>query len=146
MKIVKRDDNNRPYYPVRSIFDDFFAPVLWDELPLSQQGVASLSADVWEDKDNIFVKMALPGVKKDDIKITIHQDNISISGHTKQTDEKEEKGKKYYLHTMESSFEQSFNLPTKINPDAAEAQFVDGVLQVKLPKAEEVKPKEIAIK
>ena len=47
---------------------------------------------------------------------------------------------------MESSFEQSFNLPTKINPDAAEAQFVDGVLQVKLPKAEEVKPKEIAIK
>ena len=78
MKIVKRDDNNRPYYPVRSIFDDFFAPAFWDELPLSQQGVASLSADVWEDKDNIFVKMALPGVKKEDIKITIHQDNISI--------------------------------------------------------------------
>jgi HSP20 family protein len=47
---------------------------------------------------------------------------------------------------MENYFEQSFNLPTKVNSDKVDAEFKDGVLQVKLPKADEVKPKEIEIK
>jgi len=46
---------------------------------------------------------------------------------------------------MESSFEQSFNLPTKVNPDKVEAEFKDGVLTVRLPKADEVKPREVKI-
>lgn len=145
MKIVKRGYGNRIYQPIRSIFDDFFSPTIWEDFPVSQP-YSSPAADIWEDKDNVFVKIALPGVKKEDIKITIHQDNIAISAHTKEKEEKKEEGKRYYLQTMESSYEQSFNLPTKVNPDAADAEFTDGVLEVKLPKAEEVKPKEIEIK
>ena len=89
--------------------------------------------------------MALPGIKKEDIKITINEDNISIKGETKEKEE-ENKDKKYYYRSMESSFEQRFNLPTKVDPDKAEAEFKDGVLQVKLPKTDEVKPREIEIK
>jgi HSP20 family protein len=148
MKIVKRDNGKRSYpstyTPVRSIFDDFFAPTLWDDF-FTTPSLSNLSADVWEEKDEIFVKMALPGIKKDDIKITINEDNISIKGQSKD-EEKEDKDKKYYFRSMETSFEQSFNLPTKVNPDDVDAKFKDGVLTVKLPKADEVKPREIEIK
>jgi HSP20 family protein len=89
--------------------------------------------------------MALPGIKKDDIKITINEDNISIKGQSKD-EEKEDKDKKYYFRSMETSFEQSFNLPTKVDPDKVDAEFKDGVLTVKLPKTEEVKPREVEIK
>ena len=150
MKIVKRDDAKRTYpstyVPFRSIFDDFFTPTIWDDFFTAQPSFSSLSADIWEEKENIFVKMALPGVKKEDIKITINEDNISISGQSKNVDEDKEKDRKYYYRSMESSFEQSFNLPTKIKPDSVEAEFKDGVLTVTLPKADEVRPKEIEIK
>jgi HSP20 family protein len=149
MKIVKRDNGKRSYpstyTPVRSIFDDFFAPTLWDDFFTTQPSFSNLSADVWEEKDDIFVKMALPGIKKDDIKITINEDNISIKGQSKD-EEKEDKDKKYYFRSMETSFEQSFNLPTKVDPEKVDAEFKDGVLTVKLPKTEEVKPREVEIK
>ncbi len=150
MKIIKRDDNRRTYpsvyTPFRSVFDEFFTPTVWDEFFTTQPSVSSLAADIWEEKENIFVKMALPGVKKEDIKITINEDNISIFGNTKKEEEEKDEGKKYYFKSLESSFEQSFNLPTKVNPDSVEAEFKDGILEVKLPKADEVKPREIEIK
>ncbi len=150
MKIIKRDDSKRSYptsySPFRSVFDDFFTPTVWDDFFVNQPSVSSLSADIWEEKDNVFVKMALPGVKKEDIKITINEDNISIIGNTKKEEEDKTNEKKYYFRSMESSFEQSFNFPTKVNPDAVEAEFTDGVLTVKIPKADEVKPREIEIK
>ncbi len=145
MKIIKQDSNSRSYptyMPLRSIFDDFFTPSIW-ETPFTSQSLTS--ADIWEEKDDIFVKMALPGVNKEDIKISIMEDSINISGQTKK-EEENNKEKKYYYKSMESSFEQSFNLPTKIQSDKAEAEFKDGVLTVKLPKADAVKPKEIEIK
>lgn len=145
MKIIKQDSNNRSYptyMPLRSIFDDFFAPSIW-ETPFTSQSLTA--ADIWEEKDDIFVKMALPGVNKEDIKISIMEDSINISGQTKK-EEENNKEKKYYYRSMESSFEQSFNLPTKIQSEKAEAEFKDGVLTVKLPKADAVKPKELEIK
>jgi HSP20 family protein len=149
MKIVKRDDNRRTYpstyIPLRSVFDDFFTPTVMDDFFTSQPTFSSLSADVWEEDNDVFVKMALPGVEKDDIKITINEDNISIVGSSEKEEEQKDKKRKYYYKSMESSFEQSFNLPTKVNPDKVEAEFKDGVLTVRLPKADEVKPREVKI-
>ena len=139
MKIVKRDDisPNRNYYPVRSIFDDFF----WDEFPVVSQ---TPSANVWEENDTVHVEMAVPGLKREDIDITITSDSITISGNTK-TEEKEDSKKKYYYKNMESSFEQSFNLPTKVDSEKARAKLDNGIIHITLPKADEVKPKQITI-
>ena len=139
MKIVKRDDisPNRNYYPVRSIFDDFF----WDEFPVVSQ---TPSANVWEENDTVHVEMAVPGLKREDIDITITSDSITISGNTK-TEEKEDSKKKYYYRSMESSFEQSFNLPTKVDSNKAKAKLDNGIIHITLPKADEVKPKQITI-
>ncbi len=145
MKIITRDNNERPMrYPIRSILDDFFTPSIWDT-PLSFN-TPTLSADLWEEKDDVFVKMALPGISKEDIKLNIMADAVTISGHSKKEEKSDDDSKKYYFRSMESSYEQSFNLPTKIDPDKAEAEFKDGVLTIKMPKANEVKPKQIEIK
>lgn len=151
MKIISKKQEDTPsnlssYTPIRSIFDDFFRfPTFTDDFFLRPSlGVSNISADVWEEGDNVMVKMALPGVNKDDIKIDVERDSVRISGHTKK-EEKEDSNKKYYFRSMESSFEQSFNLPAMIDTEKVEATFKDGVLEVKLPKAEQYKPKQIKV-
>jgi HSP20 family protein len=142
MKIVKRDSNsNRNYYPIRSIFDDFFTPTIWEDFPTISQ---TPSANVWEENDTVHVEMAVPGLKKEDIDINITSDSVRISGSTK-SEEKEDENKKYYYRSMETSFEQSFNLPTKVDSDKSKAKLENGVIHLTLPKAEEVKPKKIDI-
>jgi HSP20 family protein len=148
MKIVKI--NKKPqdsiYTPIRSsLMDDFFSFPLnrWDDF--FYRDYENLSADIWEENNNVFVKMALPGIEKKDIKISVTGDSLAIEGESKE--EKEEKEKKYYLHTLQTqSYRQSFNLPSTINPDAVEANFKDGILKIKLPKAKESQIKEIEIK
>ncbi len=147
MKIVKI--NQKPqdtiYTPVRSLMDDFF------DYPLSRfndvfyRDFENLSANVWEEDNKIFVQMAMPGIKKEDIKISVTGDSINIEGKTAQ--EKEEKEKRYFLKTLQSySYSQSFNLPSIVDPDNVEASFENGILTVKLPKAKESQTKEIVIK
>jgi HSP20 family protein len=142
MKIVRRNnsDSSRNYYPVRSIFDDFFTPMVWEDFPTT-----SPSANVWEEDDTVHVEMAVPGIKKEDIEITIMDDSVCIRGSNK-TEEKEDSKKKYYYRSMETSFEQTFNLPTKVDSNKSEAKLEDGVIHITLPKADEVKPKSIEIK
>lgn len=153
MKITKRNnnDNNQlattSYSPVRSMFDDFFRmPSLIDEMfnRTMMPSYSTLSADVWEEDDNFFVKMALPGVTKEDVEIEIDADTIRIKGG-KKVEEKEDTKKKYYFRSLDTQFEQSFNLPTVVDADKAQATFKDGVLEVKLPKAEAYKPKKVEI-
>ena len=146
MKIVKI--NQKPqdsiYTPVRSLMDDFFNfPTRWDDLYMRE--FDNLSANIWEEENKIFVKMAMPGIKKEDIKISVTGDTLNIEGSSKE--EKEEKEKKYFLKTFQSSsYSQSFNLPSLVNPNTVDAKFEDGVLTVTLPKAKESETKQIEIK
>ncbi|MDY0096845.1 MAG: Hsp20/alpha crystallin family protein [Candidatus Dojkabacteria bacterium] len=147
MKIVRV--NQKPqdtlYTPVRSLMEDFFTSPLsrWDDF--FYRDFENLSANVWEEGNNIFVKMAMPGIKKEDIKISVSGDSLSIEGQSKG--EKEEKEKKYFLRTLQSSsYSQSFNLPTIVDSEKVEASFEDGVLTIKLPKAKESETKTIEIK
>lgn len=141
MKIVKRDNpnSNRNYYPIRAVFDDFFTPTIWEDFPIQ-----SPSANVWEEEDAVHIEMAVPGLKKEDLNINITSDSVRISGTIKE-EEKEDSKKKYYYRSMESSFEQSFNLPTKVDSEKSKAKLENGVIHLTLPKADEVKPKKIEI-
>ncbi len=153
MKIIKREENNNQlantaYSPVRDLFEDFFRmPSLMDEMfsRTIMPNYYTLNADVWEEDENFFVKMALPGVSKDDVVLEIESDIIRIQGG-KKVQKEDDKNKKYYFRSMETHFEQTFNLPKVVDAEKAEAKFKDGVLEVKLPKAEQYKPKRISIK
>lgn len=101
--------------------------------------------DIAEDNDNYYLKVDLPGIKKQDVKISYIDGNLSISGERVQ--DKEAKDKK--IHRIERSYGKyyrSFNIPKEIKDDKIKAEFKDGQLTITIPKADEVKPKEIDIK
>lgn len=101
--------------------------------------------DISEDHDNYYLNLDVPGVDKNDVKISYSNGNLVIKGERK--DEKETKKSEY--HRIERSFGKffrSFTLPEKIKEDKIEAKFKDGALSIVIPKADEVKPREIEVK
>lgn len=114
--------------------DDEYENAVW--MPLT---------DIYEDKNDYKIKADLPGIKKDDVKISFSDSKLSISGERAL----EEESKDSKCHRIERTFGKyyrSFTLPKEIKEDKIKADFRDGQLTVTIPKAEEVKPKEIKIK
>lgn len=143
MQIIKKDNNERFVRPL-SIWDEFFRfPTFSDEF-FTPSTFKSVSADLWEDEKNVYIKMAMPGINTEDIKIEMQEDVITLSGNTK-SEEKDESKNKYYFKSMESSFEQSFRLPCKVDSDSADAKFESGVLKITLPKSKEQEKKVIKV-
>ena len=107
--------------------------------------VVDIVEDDVEDDNEYLIKAELPEVKKEDVKVTVQDDVLTISGE--RMFEKEEKGRKY--HRMErayGSFARSFTLPEDADGEKVAAEFKDGVLKVHLPKSEQAKPKSIEVK
>ncbi len=103
------------------------------------------SVDMEENKDSIVITAELPGIKKDDIKITIVDNKIMISGEV--LEEKDVQEKNYFLkERLRGKFSRGFTLPTPVDSSKVEATYKEGILSLTLPKAEEAKPREISIK
>ena len=106
---------------------------------------ADLAVDMYETKDDVVVKATLPGVKPEDVDLTITGDTLTLRGETKE--EKETKEENYFRRERHfGSFSRSIQLPAGLQTDKAEASFENGVLTLKLPKSDQVKPKSIKIK
>jgi HSP20 family protein len=101
--------------------------------------------DITEDEKEYLIKAELPYVKKEDVKVSVQDDVLSISGERKS--EKEETGKKYHrVERAYGSFYRSFTLPEDADGSKVAAEFKDGMLKVHLPKSEKAKPKSIEVK
>lgn len=115
--------------------------------PSSVPGQASpvlLPLDVSENENQFMIKASLPGVKPEDVQITVHGDTLTIPGETKAEEEK--KGERWHLRERRSgSFQRSLALATPVNSDKAQAQFEHGVLTLVLPKSEAAKPRQIKV-
>ncbi|MFQ5770989.1 MAG: Hsp20/alpha crystallin family protein [bacterium] len=109
------------------------------------KGSWSPVVDISEDNDNFYLHVELPGLKREDVKVRYEEGLLTVTGEKKA--EKEEKDVNY--HRVERSygkFERSFRVPSRIINDKIDADFSNGVLTITLPKAEEIKPKEIEVK
>lgn len=100
-----------------------------------------------EDRDNFYIKMEIPGMTKEDVKISIENNVLTVNGVKKQ----ERKTEETNLITNEiyyGEFSRSFNITNDIKVDAIDAEYKDGILNITLPKVEEAKPvvKEVNIK
>ncbi|HOP46041.1 MAG TPA: Hsp20/alpha crystallin family protein [Desulfobacteraceae bacterium] len=101
--------------------------------------------NVTEDKDTYYVRAELPGMKAEDLDISVTGDSLSIAGERKLPVENEKA--KYHRREREAgTFSRIVNLPAQVDTGKVEAQCIDGALTVILPKAEAVKPKQIAVK
>ncbi|NJN05386.1 MAG: Hsp20/alpha crystallin family protein [Rhodobacteraceae bacterium] len=101
--------------------------------------------DITEDEKEFLIKVELPEVKRDDIKVTVENGVLSIAGERKF--EKEEQTRKYHrVERSYGSFLRSFTLPEGTGSDKVNAEYRDGILTITLPKAEESKPRQIGVK
>jgi len=108
-------------------------------------GSGAPTMDLYQTDEEVVVKAALPGVKAEDVQISVTNGVLSIRGEVRE--DKEEKGHTYHIRERRvGSFQRSVALPTEVNVDKARAEFEDGILQLTLPKAEQVKPKTITVK
>jgi len=112
---------------------------------LAPLGTESLAVDMYETDDEVVVKTAVPGVKSEDIDVSITGDVLTIKGETK-TEETVEKANYIRQERRYGAFTRSLSLPSTVVADKATAEFENGVLTLTLPKAEEVKPKTIKVK
>ncbi len=104
-----------------------------------------LAVDVVENKDDFIVKASVPGINPDDLDVSYNDDTLTIKGEIKS--DNEVKNEQYQLRERRyGTFARSISLPVKVKGDAIEANYQNGVLTLRLPKAEEVKPKRISIK
>jgi HSP20 family protein len=145
--------------PVRAVRKDPFRELfelqrgineLFDEGFGTQRESVALRAwtppvDVYEDENEFVIKVELPEINREDVKVSVNENTLSVGGERRV--ENEEKRDNY--HRIERSYGQfyrSFTLPPNINTEAIGAQFKDGVLRLSLPKKEEAKPKQIEVK
>ncbi|MCL4686246.1 Hsp20/alpha crystallin family protein [Myxococcota bacterium] len=121
---------------------------VFDEL-LAERSLPSMrwtpALDVTENDKAYIVTVELPGAKRDDITLEMHEDVLTIHGEKKS--EREEKDeRRHYVERMYGSFSRSFRLPAPGDPDGIKANFQAGVLTVEIPKTEAPKPRVIDIK
>jgi HSP20 family protein len=129
---------------INRMFDSFFRSG-WTEDTSLAPAVWSPATDIAEDDTGYSVKVELPGVRKEDVRITMENAVLTIRGEKKQ----EKESKRNNVHRVErayGSFQRSFTLPSSVKSEKIEATFADGILTITLPKAEEARPKQIDVK
>lgn len=104
----------------------------------------SPAVDMYEKKDEIVVKAEVPGIDKENIKISISDNMLTIKGEMKKEEEIKEEDY-YYSERSYGSFSRSLTLPAKVVGDKVKAEFKDGILEIHMPKAAEAKAKEIKV-
>jgi HSP20 family protein len=103
----------------------------------------SPALDLYQDSDNLVAVVELPGMRKEDIEISLHDGTLSIAGERKSSrsnGEKAERSERYV-----GSFRRSISLPARVDANKISATYRDGILTVTLPKSEEAKPKRISV-
>ena len=100
--------------------------------------------DLSETADGFLVEAAVPGLKPEDVEITVENNVLTIKGETRQ--EKEDKQRSFHrIERRFGSFQRTIALPNTVKPDAIKASLEHGVLRLEIPKAEEVKPRKISV-
>jgi len=102
------------------------------------------AVDVYEQKENFVVKAELPGMRKENITVSLHDGSLSISGE-RQSETKHEDSEVFRAERYFGRFQRTVTLPAPVAADKVRAQYKDGVLTITLPKTEEAKPKQIDV-
>jgi HSP20 family protein len=142
VNLVRRE----PFSLFDEFFNDFFAraalPARTAELP----SVARARLDVIDKGDRFEVLVDLPGVKKEDIHVTIEGSRVSINAEAKREKERKEGERVLYSERFAAGYARSFELPAEVTEEGAEAKFDNGVLTLTLPKRATVASKRLQIR
>jgi HSP20 family protein len=142
--MLARWDPFREMMVIRNTMDRMFDSALTGSSKDWEPYTWNLALDVAENQDEFLVKASLPGVSPENVEVTFSNNTLTIKGEIKE--EKEVEATRYHLRERHyGSFSRSITLPSGIAADKIQANFEAGVLELHLPKVEEVKPKKITI-
>ena len=145
MSSIIRWEPAREMMTLREAMDRLFDDAFTRPLSLNNGNWSVPAVDMYQTDNEVVVKVALPGIKADDVQINVTGEVLTLKGESKHEEEVKEKA--YHMREQRwGAFERSIVLPTEVVADKAKADFENGVLTITLPKAEEVKPKTINIK
>ena len=131
---------------LRDELNSFFELPVWSSFARTGQLFTGWSPalDLYQSNDNVIAVVELPGMRKEDIEISLHDGTLTVSGERKRENssngDKAERTERYV-----GTFRRTIALPTRVDAGKVSATYRDGVLTVTLPKAEEVKPKQIQV-
>lgn len=126
------------------LFEEAFGPVVERRL-LAEPRTLAPAVDMYETDDEVVVKATLPGIKPEELEITVTGNVLTLKGEVKE-EEKVEKANYICQERRFGMFRRDLTLPVDVDVDKAKAEFENGVLTLTLPKVEEVKPKRLEIK
>ena len=141
MKLTKWD----PFREMEAVLDRYRAPANTSKTENITQADWYPTVDVSETDGAYHIHAELPGVKKADIKVTVHDGVLQLSGHRESHHESDDK-KVHRIERSYGSFSRSFSLPDNVQDSEVEANFQDGVLEVDIPKSQQEKPKQVDVK
>lgn len=128
----------------RSLFNDLFDENLGRSSARPSVRHWHPAVDVLESKDAYLIRAELPGMTREEIKVEVKDGNLILSGETKA--EKPADGVEYrHVERVAAKFWRSFSLPETAKADGIEATYKDGILEIRVPKAEEAKPRQITV-
>ena len=145
MTLVKFNPNTDMFRLQRSldrVFNGFFKDREYDHDCTECDWMPAV--DISETENEILIKADIPGMTKEDIKVVVHENTLTLKGE-RRSEKTEEKTDYYRTERVYGSFYRSFSLPSMVDAGKIKANYVNGVLEIALPKVEEAKPKEIAI-
>lgn len=145
MDKLKRFEPQRDLVSLRDAMDRLFDDAFMRPSSLISSDWQAPAVDMYQTNDEIVIKATLPGIKADDVQISVTGEVLTLKGEVKR--EEETKEKTYHIREQRwGVFERTIMLPTDVVADKAKADFEDGILTISLPKAEQVRPKTITVK
>lgn len=152
MKLIRYHAPNSTSWPtldrwsnLRDELNSFFDVPFWSNSGRTDQLFTGWSPalDLYESGDHLVAVVELPGMRKEDIDISLHDGTLTISGERKRESNNGETAQRTERYV--GTFRRSISLPTRVDPSKVSATYQDGILKVTLPKAEEAKPKQIQV-
>ena len=148
MAILVRSESGREMLTLREAMDRLFEESILRPglFGMGDSGVSTLPLDMYETDDDIVVKAAVPGVKPEDINVTVTGELLSIAGEFKSENQQKDAKRNYLRQERRyGSFSRQITLPAGVNADQCVATYENGVLTLELPKVERAKSKNVKI-
>lgn len=130
---------------LQRVLDNFFSDVWWPTPGLSEVWEEfQPQSKLTEDKDNYYIEIDLPGIKKEEVKIEVEENMLRIQGERKER-KKQENAKQHYSEVFYGSFTREFVLPTSVEKEKIKARYEEGVLFINVPKSTKSKAHQVNI-
>lgn len=144
MTIIRRTAPRADVSTFRNALDRLFDEAAFRPLAWGSFAESRLPLDITSTEDAITIEAALPGIHPEDVEITVHQDTLTIG--VKEQDEREAReGERVYRELRRSAGRRTLTLPSGLDIDRATAAFENGMLRLDIPRAEQAKPRQIAV-